>query len=239
MQLLKASMILLSAWAMRVSSTPPNPRNKSGSSTGPIIPDWRESFLRALAWPCVSLRTLTWFAYLGEVLVILALHNPSGPISSRILSLAALHGYRLENIRLTPSFIVGTLLTLLGATLRMFCYRTLGLLFTFELSISSNHRLITDGPYAWARHPSYTGMILTIIGTACNHGAGSWIVESGLLKSPVGRLSAFYWLGVAGSVIISLLLRLQNEDELLKREFGATWIEWQQKVKWALIPGIF
>lgn len=36
----------------------------------------------------------------------------------------------------------------------------LGNLFTFEVMIRKNHKLITDGPYAYLMHPSYTGINL-------------------------------------------------------------------------------
>ena len=36
--------------------------------------------------------------------------------------------------------------------------------FTFELAILKDHALVPTGPYAWVRHPSYAGALLSAIG---------------------------------------------------------------------------
>lgn len=41
------------------------------------------------------------------------------------------------------------------ASLRAWCYKTLGHHFRFEVSIQARHKLITSGPYRIVRHPSY------------------------------------------------------------------------------------
>lgn len=51
--LLKVPLLFLDAIGMRVTGTPPNgalPREQH------VVPDWRERFLKSLAWPCVVLR---------------------------------------------------------------------------------------------------------------------------------------------------------------------------------------
>lgn len=123
--------------------------------------------------------------------------------------------------------------------MRVDCYRTLGQLFTFELVIQENHELITTGPYAIIRHPSYAGMILTIVGAFLSHSKGSWVAECGLLDSPVGRGLAAYWVLVAAAVMSSLLLRIPREDQLLMKQFGDEWREWAQRVPYSLVPGVY
>jgi len=44
-------------------------------------------------------------------------------------------------------------------------------MFTFEMSIRKNHKLITSGPYAIVRHPSYVGVILVASGLMLIHGS--------------------------------------------------------------------
>lgn len=45
----------------------------------------------------------------------------------------------------------------------------MGHLFTFEMSIREDHRLVTDGPYAWIRHPGYTSVLCTFMGLGIWH----------------------------------------------------------------------
>lgn len=64
----------------------------------------------------------------------------------------------------------------------------MGDMFTFEIKVQNEHRLVTWGPYAYVRHPSYTGLVMTFAGLALWQAApGSWIRESGVLESDVGR----------------------------------------------------
>jgi protein-S-isoprenylcysteine O-methyltransferase Ste14 len=52
----------------------------------------------------------------------------------------------------------------------------LGRMFTYDLRITEHHRLITSGPYAFVRHPSYTGLMVTMLGMlACMGARGSWL----------------------------------------------------------------
>ena len=59
----------------------------------------------------------------------------------------------------------------IGGLIRYKCYRAMGTLFTFEMSIRKGHMLITSGPYAIVRHPSYAGVILVVIGMFLVHGS--------------------------------------------------------------------
>ena len=62
-------------------------------------------------------------------------------------------------------------MTILGGLIRYTCYRALGRMFTFEMSIRRNHKLIMSGPYAIVRHPSYVGSILVVSGMMLIHGS--------------------------------------------------------------------
>lgn len=61
-------------------------------------------------------------------------------------------------------------MTSLGGLIRYKCYRVLGSMFTFEMSIREGHVLVTSGPYAIVRHPAYIGAILVVIGMFLVHG---------------------------------------------------------------------
>lgn len=47
------------------------------------------------------------------------------------------------------------------------CYCELGNLFTFEVSIRNDHKLIQSGPYHTVRHPGYLGVLLSVAGVSC------------------------------------------------------------------------
>jgi protein-S-isoprenylcysteine O-methyltransferase Ste14 len=74
-----------------------------------------------------------------------------------------------EKIQFSSLFLLGTFLTGLGGYIRYSCYRELGRLFTFEMSIRKDHKLVTSGPYSIVRHPGYTGAVLTVVGIICWH----------------------------------------------------------------------
>ncbi|GLB38814.1 putative class VI-like SAM-binding methyltransferase superfamily, isoprenylcysteine carboxyl methyltransferase family protein [Lyophyllum shimeji] len=172
-------------------------------------------------------------------MVILASHSTPTPVSKRILGTLILNHSSSRRIRITPLFVVGNILGMGGTALRLQSYRTLGHLFTFELCILKNHRLVTDGPYAYVRHPSYTGLILTILGYYCTHASGSWLSECGLLQTMMGKLMLSVWSAIAGAVVSSLLLRIPGEDRILRAKFGAEWETWAEKVPYRLVPGMY
>ncbi|WP_394002532.1 methyltransferase family protein [Luteimonas sp. WGS1318] len=67
----------------------------------------------------------------------------------------------------------GCVLMLTGMVLRWWSIRVLAEHFTVDVAIAADHRLIRSGPYHWLRHPSYTGLLLTVFGFLCV--LGSWL----------------------------------------------------------------
>lgn len=95
--------------------------------------------------------------------VIVLNHIRRTDLSRSILSLLVLKNDP-DKIRATPLFFLGTLLTGLGGYIRYKCYREMGTMFTFEMSIRRQHRLVTSGPYCIVRHPGYTGILCAVTG---------------------------------------------------------------------------
>lgn len=117
----------------------------------------------------------------------------------------------------TVPLVLGSVMVVLGACLRRTCYATLGQLFTFDLSIRKEHKLVTAGPYRFVRHPSYTGAILVGIGaTLCHFSPGSWLVEcSGLFpKGASGWTFGLCWTVQTVLSFAWLLRRIEREDEI-------------------------
>jgi len=143
---------------------------------------------------------------------------------------------------ITSAFLVAWIVSLTGALIRRSCYKALGHMFTFEISLRDNHHLVTSGPYSFVRHPSYTSGALALIGALlCETTSGSWAIEcSGLfpplLEGPLVFLS-YIITAVIGFLVIAP--RLEKEDIMLRKRFGLQWDEWAAKVPYRLIPGVY
>ncbi|KAJ7115385.1 hypothetical protein C8R44DRAFT_794566 [Mycena epipterygia] len=239
--LLKLPLILCDIICMRITSTPPNPRIALGQHIV-YIPDWRERFLQSLARPCVLFRTISYTLNVLQICLIIASHTPTHAISKSIILHASPASTPTCSMRLstTPVSLLGTGITLVGTILRVQCYRALGRHFTFELSLQKGHKLITHGPYAIVRHPSYTAIVLTLVGAWMTLALrGSYVWECTVWGGAVGRAIMGLWMGVALAVIASLFLRVPMEDDMLKERFGSEWEEWKRAVPSKIIPVIF
>jgi protein-S-isoprenylcysteine O-methyltransferase Ste14 len=87
------------------------------------------------------------------------IHDPEGGLSPYLEEAPV-----SNKIKLTPLFVLGCLLSSFGAAIRILSYRALGHMFTFEMTIRRGHKLVTTGPYAWVRHPGYTGLLCFVVG---------------------------------------------------------------------------
>lgn len=84
------------------------------------------------------------------------------------------------------------------------------------LVLKEQHQLIQNGPYAFVRHPIYTGLFLMILGEAIWYGTISW-----------------FTLFIA--VFIGFWVKAQREEELLTEHFPTEYPAYKKRTK-ALIP---
>lgn len=147
----------------------------------------------------------------------------------------------LTDVPITPSFLVACGLVISGGFIRWLCYRTLGRYFTFLLCVRQGHRLITTGPYAIVRHPSYTGMMMMCLGFIILSGSrGSWLRGSGVLAKIPGVLPiVIAETSLSATVICALFPRMKREDRMMQSTFGEEWEAWARKVKYRIIPGVY
>lgn len=82
-------------------------------------------------------------------------------------------------------FVAGTVLGWLGLLLRWWSFVALGRYFTTVLKTSPDQVVVERGPYRVLRHPSYSGLLLALLG--CGLMLGNWV---GLLGSLVLLLAA-------------------------------------------------
>ena len=186
---------------------------------------------------------LYWSWTIAEIIVIIAVTNePSSPLlSARVLDALVWKANPVvaaSQINFNLLFLVGCLLVIAGGMIRLACYRELGSFFTFELSIRKDHKLITTGPYAYVRHPSYTGLVFAVFGSClCYFGPGSWMREcSGVpLEGDMGCVLVTM---LATSITWALAARTRKEDEMLRRGFH-DWDDWAKRVPYRMIPYVF
>ncbi len=82
----------------------------------------------------------------------------------------------------------GVVMAVAGALLASWAKFSLRRYFSVILGVQKGHELITTGPYALARHPMYTGLLLVMIGGAMVYNSGVTLL---LLVAPF--CAFFYW----------------------------------------------
>jgi protein-S-isoprenylcysteine O-methyltransferase Ste14 len=107
----------------------------------------------------------------------------------------------------------------LGGALRLWPVHVLGRRFSGLVAIQPGHTLVTDGVYRYVRHPSYLGLLITVLG---------WGLA---FRSGVGIL-------IAALHLIPLVARMNAEERLLRSEFGEEYAEFFKRTS-RLVPGVY
>ncbi|KAG2355846.1 hypothetical protein BDR07DRAFT_1538679, partial [Suillus spraguei] len=105
-----------------------------------------------------------------------------------------------------------------------------------SLSVRKGHHIVTTGPYAVVRHPSYTSGITHII---LHASPTSWLRHSGLLDIPGFKFVVVEWLPQITLLMINFMYRVSQEDEASKSAFGDKWERWPKAGRYRLIPGVY
>ncbi|TCD66434.1 hypothetical protein EIP91_001370 [Steccherinum ochraceum] len=145
------------------------------------------------------------------------------------------------DIYFSAPFILSSIFMYAGAYLRRLCFRTLGRHFTFELSVKEEHQLITSGPYALVRHPSYLAAAIGMLGMVIAQllSPGSWWVESNMWGTWQGKAFGTFWVAFSACFSGSLLARVPVEDLMLRTEFKEQWKSWRLRTPYAVIPFVW
>ncbi|KAG0347084.1 hypothetical protein BG004_000144 [Podila humilis] len=136
---------------------------------------------------------------------------------------------------LKPWQILATVSGVLGYLLRAWSFKTLDRFFTFSLTIRPGHRLVQDGPYRYLLHPSYSGLILTVIPyifSMANEGYWTYLIKPLMLIPIPGSV-----LTIGGLILCYGLtvFRVQGEEKMLLQHFGSEWKDYASK-RWRFIP---
>jgi len=117
-------------------------------------------------------------------------------------------------------YIAGTILMILGNALFTWAMAA-NKYFSTSVRIQSDrdHKVAEGGPYAWVRHPGYTGYVLFTFATPM-------------------ILGSLWALIPAGVTFVLFIIRTILEDITLQNELEG-YKEYAERVKYRLIPGIF
>lgn len=112
--------------------------------------------------------------------------------------------------------VLAVMLTAAGIGFAIWARFYLGDNWSGAVSVKVSHQLVRTGPYAWVRHPIYSGILLAVFGTS-------------LLKGKVsGALAtALFWLG--------FWIKSRMEERFMVTTFGEEYVEYRQQTG-ALVP---
>ena len=134
------------------------------------------------------------------------------------LAVAASHGHSL---RIPDGFrIAGLAVMWAGLALRVWAVVTLGRSFRTSVEVDPGQAVVSNGPYRWIRHPSYTGLLLIAAGFGL--AVGDWISFAICLVAPAP----------------ALLWRIHVEEAELVGVLGEPYVEYEAHTK-RLIPGLW
>jgi protein-S-isoprenylcysteine O-methyltransferase Ste14 len=112
----------------------------------------------------------------------------------------------------------GLVLTVLGCLFAIWARVTLGTNWSGIPDVKQEHELIVRGPYAFVRHPIYTGILLALAGTFLAADRSECVL---------------FW----GLIAVSYAFKIRQEEHFMNETFPAAYPEYKRHVK-ALIPGI-
>ncbi|KAI0046197.1 hypothetical protein FA95DRAFT_1596409 [Auriscalpium vulgare] len=163
--------------------------------------------------------------------------TPSGALSKHIFALLPMS---IPEPSTPPLFLIAVLAIALGCILRVLSFHTMKALFTYEVSLSARHKLVTSGPYAVVRHPGYTALLLVQVSLpllCLAPGSGSWWWGAGVAHSRLGHAVVGTWAALLGHVAL-IVRRASAEDALLHGVFGREWEAYARSVRCRFIPGV-
>ncbi|HEX3873472.1 MAG TPA: isoprenylcysteine carboxylmethyltransferase family protein [Solirubrobacteraceae bacterium] len=103
-----------------------------------------------------------------------------------------------------------------GAAFAVWARVALGRNWSAEVTFKEDHELVQSGPYAFVRHPIYTGLLLMALGTATNYGRA---IGFALL---VTVCAAVWW-------------KAHLEERIMDAHFPAAYADYRTRVR-SIIP---
>jgi protein-S-isoprenylcysteine O-methyltransferase Ste14 len=123
----------------------------------------------------------------------------------------------------SPNYAIsafGLLLILVGVVIRWSAILELRKFFTVDVKILKDHKLIRSGLFRYVRHPSYFGLLLSVLGLGIT--MVNWLSTLVMLVPH----------------IIIILMRIKEEEGALTQRFGADYRKYCRETK-RLVPRIY
>jgi protein-S-isoprenylcysteine O-methyltransferase Ste14 len=116
--------------------------------------------------------------------------------------------------------VAGTIVMWVGLAIRVWAVAALGSAFRTTGEVEPGQAVVSNGPYRWVRHPSYTGLLLILAGFGLAR--GTWPALLACLLVPLA----------------AIVRRIQVEEAELNRVLGDPYRSYQTRTR-RLIPGLW
>ena len=116
--------------------------------------------------------------------------------------------------------IAGIVVIVIGTVLRWWAILTLGRYFTIDVAVRPMQSVVQSGPYRFMRHPSYTAILIMLLGVGM--ALANW---ASLVVMLAGGL-------------IGLLYRVRVEERALVEALGHPYMDYMRATK-RFIPFVF
>jgi len=163
-------------------------------------------------WSLVSARVREWTFAIIVTSVVAAIF---------LATWAASHGWAAMPLGARRAAVAcGEALIVGGVALRVWAMLTLDRFFTFVVTISDDHRVVSTGPYRVIRHPGYAGALLALAGFGV--ALANWLSVLVLVAVPVAAFA----------------VRIRAEEKALRSALGREYQEYASRTD-GLIPGVW
>jgi len=121
----------------------------------------------------------------------------------------------------TPTLILGwagALLTAIGIGFAIWARVNIGRNWSSHPAVKEHHQLVTTGPYAYVRHPIYSGILLAALGTALT--------------------TSIFGIGMLVFISITFAWRMNKEEKIMLELFPEQYPAYQKYTK-RLVPFVW
>lgn len=201
-------------------------------------------------WNSLDKKELHWKLIVGASLSVRVLSF----VQPLYLAYISLSGKQptFPTFRAAPFF----LLSIIGVSWRVWCFRTLDKYFTFRLQVQRGHQIIQTGPYRFLAHPSYLGIFANSIcvSTAIIGPLSPWlnmfdtktlftikILDNkviGSQRSIAQVVASLFGITTFLHGLWLLCTRIADEERMLREHFGKEYDQFLS-TRWRVLPFIY
>lgn len=156
-------------------------------------------------------------AIIVAVIVVISLRQHPGSHHAVAGHLVSIRGFLSFHPGIAAQW-VGVVLCVLGFGFAFWARGSIGRNWGMPMSLREGHELVTTGPYAYVRHPIYSGLMLAMVGTA-------------LALTPL-------WMIIFPLYFAYFLFSARTEEKMMLAQFPDAYPAYRRRTK-MLIPFVF